>query len=125
MSLWLTSDWQEKFELWWKLILGVKSIREVDSSNSAVGVDLNSESFYIVCTVSSSCEIRQVELNLVPALIQSHWHGTDEWLDSGGRLIVGGSESSSDTLVIENLNFEGEVLLQVLNDHNQERKLNS
>ena len=123
MSLWLTSDWQEKFELWWKLILGVKSIREVDSSNSAVGVDLNSESFYIVCTVSSSCEIRQVELNLVPALIQSHWHGTDEWLDSGGRLIVGGSESSSDTLVIQNLNFEGEVFLKVLDDHDQERKL--
>lgn len=123
MSLWLTSDWQEKFELWWKLILSVESIREVDSSNSAVGVDLNSESFYVVGTVSSSGEIRQVELNLVPAFIQSHWHGTDERLNSGGRLIVGGSESSSHALVVQDLNFEGEVFLKVLDDHDQEWEL--
>ena len=38
----------------------------------------------VVGTVGSSGEIRQVELNLVPALIKSHWHGADEWLDTGG-----------------------------------------
>ena len=40
---WLSSDWQEELELWWELILGVESVGEIDSSNSAVGVDLNSE----------------------------------------------------------------------------------
>ena len=123
MSLWLTSDWQEEFELWWKLILSVKSIREVNSSDSAVGVDLHSEGLNVVGTVSSPGEIRQVKLNLVPALIKSHGHGANEGLDSGGGLIVGSSESTSNGLVIQDLHLEGEVLLQVLDDHDQERKL--
>ena len=97
---------------------------EIDSSDSAVSVDLNSQGLYVVGTVSSSCEIRQVELNLIPSLIQSHRHGANEWLDSGGGLIVRGSESSSYALVIKYLHLESEVLLQVLNDHDQERELN-
>ena len=86
-------------------------------------MDLNSESLYVVGTVSSSGEIRQVELNLIPSLIKSHRHGANERLDSGGGLIVGSSESSSYALVIQDLHLEGEVLLQVLDDHDQERKL--
>ena len=86
-------------------------------------MDLNSESLYVVCTVSSSGEIRQVELNLIPSLVESHRHGANERLDSCGGLVVGSSESSSYALVIQDLHLEGEVLLQVLDDHNQERKL--
>ena len=86
-------------------------------------MDLNSESLYVVGTVSSSGEIRQVELNLIPSLIKSHRHGANERLDSGSGLVVGSSESSSHTLVIQDLHLEGEVLLQVLDDHDQERKL--
>ena len=86
-------------------------------------MDLHSKGLYVVGSVSSSGEIRQVELNLIPAFIESHGHGTDERLDSGGRLIVGGSESTSDTLVVQDLHFEGEVLLQVLDDHDQEGQL--
>ena len=123
--MWFTGNWQEKFELWRKLILSVKSVGEIDSSNSAVGVDLNSKSLYVVGTIGPSGEIGQVELNLIPALIKSHWHCANEWLDSGGGLIVGGSESTSNALVIEDLHLKGEVLLQVLDDHDQERKLDS
>ena len=123
LSLWFSCNWQEKFALWRQFILGVKSVWEIDSSNSAVGMNLNSESLYIVGTVSSSGEIRQVELNLIPSFIQSHWHCTDEWLYSCGWLIVGSSESSSYALVIQNLYLECEVLLQVLDNHNQEWKL--
>ena len=123
LSLWLTGNWQEELELWGELILGVESIREVDSSDSAVGVDLNSKGLYVVGTVGSSGEIRQVELNLIPALIKSHGHCADEWLHSGSGLVVGGSESTSNALVIKDLHLESEVFLQVLNDHDQERKL--
>lgn len=123
LSLWLTSDWQEELELWWELVLGVKSVREIDSSDSAVSVNLNSKGLYVVGTVGSSGEIRQVELNLIPALIESHGHCADEWLHSGGALVVRGSESTSNALVIEYLHLEGEVLLQVLDNHDQERKL--
>jgi len=125
LSLWLTGNWQEKLELWWELVFGVESVGEIDSSDSAVSVDLNSKGLYVVGTVSSSGEIRQIELNLIPSLIKSHRHGANKWLDSGSGLIVGGSESSSNTLIIQNLDLEGEVFLQVLNDHDQERKLNS
>ena len=86
-------------------------------------MDLDSEGLYIVGTISSSGEIRQVELNLIPAFIESHGHGTDEGLDSGCGLVVGGSEPTSNTLVVQDLHFEGEVLLQVLDDHDQEGQL--
>lgn len=33
---------EEKFEFWWEFVFGVKSIGEVNSANSAVGVDLHS-----------------------------------------------------------------------------------
>ena len=123
LSLWLTGNWQEELEFWGELVLGVESIGEIDSSDSAVSMNLNSEGFYVVGTVGPSGEIRQVELNLIPALIKSHGHCANEWLDSGSGLIVGGSESTSNALVIEDLHFESEVLLQVLDDHDQERKL--
>ena len=77
-TLWFTGNWQEKFELWRKLILGVKSVGEIDSSNSAVSMDLNSKSLYVVGTIGSSGEIRQVKLNLIPSFIESHWHGTNK-----------------------------------------------
>lgn len=86
-------------------------------------MDLDSERFDVVGSVSSSGEVREVELDLIPALVQSHGHGTDEGLDSGSGLVVGGSESSPDALVVQNLHFEGEVLLQVFDDHDQERQL--
>jgi len=123
LSLWLTGNWQEELELWWELVLGVESIGEIDSSDSAVSMDLHSEGLYVVGTIGPSGEIGQVELNLIPALIKSHWHCANEWLDSGSGLIVGGSESTSNALIIEDLHLEGEVLLQVLDDHDQERKL--
>ena len=62
-------------------------------------------------------------MNLIPSLVESHRHGANEWLHTGGGLIVGGSESASHVLVIVDLHLEGEVLLQVLDDHDEERKL--
>lgn len=81
------------------------------------------EGLDVVGTVGTAGEVGQVELNLIPALVESHWHGADEWLHTGGRLIVGGTEAAAHILVIQNLHFEGEVLLQVLDDHDQEWEL--
>ena len=118
-----TGNWQEKLEFWGELVFGIESVGEIDSSNSAVCMDLNSKGLYVIGTVSSPCEIGQVELNLIPALIQSHGHCANKRLYSSGGLIVGGSESSSYALVIKYLYLESEVFLQVLNDHDQERQL--
>ena len=119
------SDWEEELELWWKLILSVKLIREIDSAYSAVSMDLNSEGLDVVSSVGSPCEVTQIELNLIPSFIQSHRHSTDEGFHSCRALIVACSESPSDILVIKHLHFECEVFLQVLDDHYEEGQFDS
>ena len=41
------------------------------------------------------------------------------------HLVVRSTESSAHVLVVQHLDFEGEVLLQVLDDHHQERQLDA
>lgn len=61
-----------------------------------------------------SMQIRTVAyLNLIPPLVESHRHRTDEGLHSSGPLIIGGSESPTDTLIVQDGHFKGEVLLQL------------
>ena len=76
-------------------------------------MDSHSECFYVVATVGSSCEVREVELYLIPAFVEPHRHGTDEGFDPGGGLVVGCSEASAYVFVIENLNFKGEVFFEL------------
>merc|ERR1740139_895248 len=98
---------EEELELGWELVLGVEAIGEINSTNTAVSVDLNSKGLNIVGTVSTTGEIGQVELDLIPAFIKSHGHSANKGLYTGGRLVVGGSESTT----------------QVLDDHDQEGEL--
>ena len=58
------------------------------------------ERFNIVGTVGTTSEIGQVKLDLIPSLVQTHRHGTDERLHARGTLVVTSSESSADVLVI-------------------------
>jgi hypothetical protein len=116
-SVILLGDGQEQLELWGKLLLGVQTVREVYSADATVGVDLHPQGLNVVGTVGSSSEIRQIELNLVPALVQSHGHSTDEGLHTRRGLVVGGSESSTDVLIIQHHNLESEIFaeLQIVN----------
>jgi len=86
-------------------------------------VDLDSEGLDVVGAVRPPGEIGQVELDLVPPIVQSHRHGTDERLHPGGGLVVGRPEPPAHVLVVQDLNFEGEVLLEVLDDHDEEGEL--
>ena len=86
-------------------------------------MQLHPECFDVVSAVGPACEVAEVELYLVPALVQSHGHGADEGLDPGGALVVGGPEPASYVLVVQDLHLEGEVLLQVLDYHHQEGQL--
>ena len=112
-GLGLAGDGKEELELWGQLVLGVEAVREVDSADAAVGVDLHAQGLDVVGTIGTAREVGQVELNLVPALVQTHGHRADEGLDAGGALVVGGAEASAHILVVEHLHFEGEVLLQL------------
>ena len=82
--------------------------------------DLYTKGLNVVGAIGSACEVRQVKLDLVPAIIQTHWHSTYEWFHTGCGLIVRGSKPSADILIIQHLHLEGEVLLQVLDNHDQE-----
>ena len=64
-------------------------------------------------------------MNLIPSLIKTHGHRANERLDSGRRLVIRGSESSSDSFIVEDRDFECEVLSHVFDDHHKEWKLDS
>jgi len=110
---------QKELELWGKFFLGIQSVGEVDSADAAVSMELDPQGFDVVGAVCTAGEIGQVKLDLVPAFIQTHGHGTDERLDSGRALVVGCSETTTNVLVIQDLDLESEVLLQVLDDHHE------
>jgi len=71
------------------------------------------KSLNIVGAISTSREIGQVELNLIPALVKSHGHRANERFYPCCALIVRGAESSTHILIVKDLNFESEVLLQL------------
>ena len=71
------------------------------------------EGFNVVGTVGTTGEIRQIELNLIPSLVETHGHSANERLHAGGALIVRGAETAANVFVIENLDFEGEVFLKL------------
>ena len=86
---------------------------------------LDSECFDIVGAVGSSSEVRKIELDLVPAFVQSHGHGADKRLDPGSALVVRRSKSSAHIFIVQDLHFEGEVLLEVFDDHYEEREFDT
>lgn len=43
-------DWQEQFELRWKLLLTVQSVTEIDAANATICMNLDSQGLNVVCT---------------------------------------------------------------------------
>mmetsp|Transcript_16531 Transcript_16531/g.39267 ORF Transcript_16531/g.39267 Transcript_16531/m.39267 type:complete len:257 (-) Transcript_16531:7-777(-) len=118
-------DGQEELELCRELLLRVQAVGEVDAADTAVRVNLHAQSLDVVCAIRTAREIRQVELNLVPALIQPHRHSADERLNARGRLVVRRAEPPVHVLVIQHSHLEREVLLQILDDHDEEGQLDA
>lgn len=113
----------EKLIFRWQLFLTVQSIAEVNAADTAVGMDLYTKRFDVVCAIGPAGEVRQIKLNLVPTLIQAHRHSANKRLYTRSRLVVGCSETTRNTLVVKHLYFKAEVLLQVLDDHHKEGQL--
>lgn len=70
---------------------------------SWLSAHLYSQRLDVVGAVRSPCEVRQVELDLVPAVVQPHGHGADEGLHPCGALVVTGSESPPHVFIIQYL----------------------
>lgn len=87
-------------------------------------MNLNAESFNIVGSIGTACEVGQVELDLIPsflkvqkfelkcerkvqgeAYIEPHGHGANKWFHPRRRLVVASTKTSTHVLVIEDLNW--------------------
>jgi len=121
----LLGNGEEQLELWRQFLFGVESVGEVQAANAAIRMQGYTQRLDVICSVRAPREIGEVELDLIPTLVQTHRHRANEWLYSCSGLIVGGTEASANALVIEHLHFEREVLLQVLDDHDEEGKLDA
>jgi hypothetical protein len=53
---------QEKLEFRWELLFRVEPVTEVDTTNAAVGMDLDSKGLDVISAVSTTSKIRKVEL---------------------------------------------------------------
>lgn len=72
-------------------------------------MNLNPQSFDIISSIRSSCKIGKIKLNLIPSLVQSHWHCANEWLHSCCWLVIGRPKSSSHIFVVKDHDFESEI----------------
>ncbi len=88
-------------------------------------MNLDAQCLDVVGAVRAAGEVGQVELDLVPALVEAHRHRADEGLDARRRLVVGRAEAAAQALVVEDGDLEGEVLLEVLDDHDEEGQLDA
>lgn len=93
-------DGQIEFKLCWELVLRVQSVGEVHPPYSTVSVDLYTQRLNIISSIRPPGEVRQVELNLVPAVVQPHGHGADERLHSRRALIVTRPKSSPNVFIV-------------------------
>ena len=73
-------------------------------------MDLDAQGLDVIGSVGSSSEVRKVELDLVPTLIEPHRHRTYERFNSGCSLVIRRSKSSPDILVVEHLHLKSEIL---------------
>jgi hypothetical protein len=68
-------------------------------------VNLDAEGLNVVGAVGAAGEVREVELNLVPALVQPHGHGADKGLDARRTLVVARAEATAHVLVVKDLDL--------------------
>lgn len=67
-------DPQKQLVFGWDLLLGICSVVQIDSGYAAVGVDLHSAKPLEVASEGFLTELLEVEVDLVPALVQFEWH---------------------------------------------------
>ena len=74
---------------------------------------LDPQSLNVVGSVCSFREIRKIELDLIPSIIQPHWHRANERFDPCGRLVITRPKPSPDVFVIKYLHFKCKELFQL------------
>lgn len=88
-------------------------------------MDLHAQHLDVVGAVRAARKVRQVQPDLVPALIRPHVNRADEWLDTLGHLAVGRAQPATHVLDFQNLDLEDDLHFQIFDDHDQERQLDA
>jgi hypothetical protein len=96
-----------------ELLLSIQTVREIYTTDATICMNLNTQGFNVTRPVSTLRKIRQIKLDLVPSLVQPERHRANERLNSSRAQVIGSTEASSNTLVVEHLDFEREVLSQL------------
>ncbi|GLH10067.1 Protein of unknown function [Gryllus bimaculatus] len=92
-----------ELELGRQLVLGVEAVGEVHAAHAAVGVDLHARRLDVVGAVGAAREVRQVELDLVPAVVEADGHRARERPHARRRLVVADAEAPTHVLVVQDL----------------------
>lgn len=106
-------DTHEQLVVGRDFVLLFGAVVEVDSGESAVGVDLNPEALHEFASEGLEAVVLEVEDDFVPALLQLKGHRALEGLDAGDRLVVAAHERPFDVLVVQEGHLEPEVLVEL------------
>jgi len=87
-------------------------------------MNLHPQRLDVICAVRPFCQISKVQLDVVPAIVEFQRHRADIWLHPCDRLKIWCSKSTSDILVIQNLDLKREVFLKIFHNNSQKWKLN-
>ena len=96
----MLGDGEEDLKFSRELLLAVEAVGEVDAAEAAIRVDLYTQSLDVIRPVGAAGEVGEVELDLIPAVVETHGHGADEGLDGRAGLEGGGPEAAANVLVI-------------------------
>lgn len=75
-------------------------VGDIHCPDSAASANLYAEGLNVVGSIGPPGEVRQIELNLVPAVIQSHGHGANKGFHSCRALIITCPKSPANIFVI-------------------------
>ena len=78
-------------------------ISKINSPNPAISMYLQSNCLHVVCTISSTCKICQIEINSVPTFRETNWHGRAKRANSSNTLKVTHAKSSMKIFIIQYL----------------------
>merc|ERR1712139_96432 len=79
---------KEQLEFRRQFLLGVEAVREVYPADSAIGMYLHTQRLDVVRAISTARKVRQIELDLVPPLVQTHRHCADKRLHARRALVI-------------------------------------
>lgn len=103
----------EEFIVSGDFVLGLYSVIEIDAGYPAVGMNLNFLALDKLAPEGLLAIVLEVEDNLVPAVFEFEGHGALKGLDAGDGLVVAGDEGPLDVFIVEDGDFEAEVLIEL------------